>query len=117
MGLRSQLSQSPFASADRMAVTDRMARQVMGYPLPSAGRSQALTPCVTLSSLRRAIEITRPTFPICPGCVSVGDTVEEVKVEIREAIEFHLEGMREDEFPIPEPSSQAEYVEVREQTA
>ena len=36
--------------------------------------------------------------PDLPGCVSVGDTLEEVKVEIREAIEFHLEGMREDGF-------------------
>ena len=46
------------------------------------------------------------------GCVSVGDTVAEVKAEIREAIEFHLEGMREDGLPIPKPSSRAEYVEV-----
>jgi predicted RNase H-like HicB family nuclease len=40
-----------------------------------------------------------------------------VKAEIREAIEFHLEGMREDGSPIPEPSSRAEYVEVGEQAA
>ena len=53
--------------------------------------------------------------PDLPGCVSVGDTLEEVKVEIREAIEFHLEGMREDGFPIPKPSSRPEYVEVGEQ--
>ena len=50
--------------------------------------------------------------PDVPGCVSVGETVEEVKAEIREAIEFHLEGMREDGLPIPKPSSRAEYVEV-----
>jgi predicted RNase H-like HicB family nuclease len=50
--------------------------------------------------------------PDLPGCVSVGDTLEEVKAEIRDAIEFHLEGMREDGLPIPKPSSQAEYVEV-----
>src|SRR5271170_5793532 len=42
--------------------------------------------------------------PDLPGCVSVGDTLEEVKVEIREAIEFHLEGMREDGLPILKPS-------------
>jgi predicted RNase H-like HicB family nuclease len=55
--------------------------------------------------------------PDLPGCVSVGDTAEQVKAEIREAIEFHLEGMREDGLPTPEPSSQADYVEVGEQTA
>jgi HicB_like antitoxin of bacterial toxin-antitoxin system len=50
-----------------------------------------------------------------PGCVSVGDTAEHVKAEIREAIGFHIEGMREDGLPIPKPSSQAHYVEVGEQ--
>jgi predicted RNase H-like HicB family nuclease len=55
--------------------------------------------------------------PDLPGCVSVGDTVEEVRAEIREAIEFHLEGMREGGLPIPKPSSQAEYVEVEERAA
>jgi predicted RNase H-like HicB family nuclease len=55
--------------------------------------------------------------PDLPGCVSVGDTPKQVKSEIREAIEFHLEGMREDGLPTPEPSSQADYVEVGEQTA
>jgi predicted RNase H-like HicB family nuclease len=55
--------------------------------------------------------------PDLPGCVSVGDTLELVKAEIREAIEFHLEGMREDGLPIPQPSSRAEYVEVGERPA
>ena len=55
--------------------------------------------------------------PDLPGCVSVGDTAEQVKSKIREAIEFHLEGMREDGLPIPQPSSQADYVEVGEQAA
>jgi predicted RNase H-like HicB family nuclease len=55
--------------------------------------------------------------PDLPGCVSVGDTLDEVKAEIREAIEFHLEGMREDGLPIPKPSTRAEYVNVREQAA
>jgi predicted RNase H-like HicB family nuclease len=50
--------------------------------------------------------------PDLPGCVALGDTVEETEVLIREAIEFHLEGMREDGTPIPPPTSIAEYVEV-----
>jgi predicted RNase H-like HicB family nuclease len=56
-------------------------------------------------------------IPDLPGCVSVGDTLEQAKAEIRAAIEFHLEGMREDGLPIPPPSSRAEYVEVGEQAA
>jgi predicted RNase H-like HicB family nuclease len=55
--------------------------------------------------------------PDLPGCVSAGDTAEEVKLEIREAIEFHLEGMREDGLLISKPSSQADYVEVGEPAA
>ncbi len=46
--------------------------------------------------------------PDLPGCVSVGDTLDEVKAEIREAIEFHLEGMREDGLPTPKPTGQTE---------
>lgn len=50
--------------------------------------------------------------PDLPGCVATGATIEEVESEIREAIEFHLNGMREDGTPIPPPSSRVEYVEV-----
>ena len=55
--------------------------------------------------------------PELPGCVSVGDTLEGATAEIREAIEFHLEGMREDGAPIPKQSSWPEYVEVGERAA
>ena len=50
--------------------------------------------------------------PDLPGCVATGDTIEETEREIQEAIEFHLEGMRADGLPIPQPSSLVEYVEV-----
>ena len=50
--------------------------------------------------------------PDLPGCVATGATVEEVEAQMREAIEFHLEGMREEGLPIPEPSSLVEYVEI-----
>lgn len=50
--------------------------------------------------------------PDLPGCVAVGETLEEVRVLIKEAIEFHLEGMKEEGLTIPEPSTQSEYVEV-----
>jgi predicted RNase H-like HicB family nuclease len=50
--------------------------------------------------------------PDLPGCVATGATVAEAEAEIREAIAFHLEGMREDGLAIPVPQSQVEYVEV-----
>ena len=50
--------------------------------------------------------------PDRPGCVATGSTVEETEAAIREAIEFHLEGLRADGEPIPEPSSRVDYVEV-----
>jgi predicted RNase H-like HicB family nuclease len=51
--------------------------------------------------------------PDLPGCAAVGETKEEVLQLIQEAIEFHIEGLREDGRPIPEPSSSIEYIEVR----
>lgn len=50
--------------------------------------------------------------PDLPGCVATGATVAEVEAQIREAIEFHLEGLREDGMPIPPPASRVEYVDV-----
>ena len=50
--------------------------------------------------------------PDLPGCVAVGETEDEVKQLIHEAIEFHLEGMRLHGEPIPAPSSGCEYVDV-----
>ncbi|MBX7186068.1 MAG: type II toxin-antitoxin system HicB family antitoxin [Vicinamibacteria bacterium] len=50
--------------------------------------------------------------PDLPGCVATGATIKEVESQIREAIELHLKGMREDGTPIPPPSSRVEYVEV-----
>ena len=50
--------------------------------------------------------------PDLPGCVAVGETEAETRALIREAIEFHLDGMREDGEAIPSPSTHVEYVEV-----
>jgi predicted RNase H-like HicB family nuclease len=50
--------------------------------------------------------------PDLPGCVATGDTVADVEREIREAIRFHIEGLREDDLPVPPPTSIAEYVET-----
>ena len=50
--------------------------------------------------------------PDLPGCVATGDTVKAVEDEIREAIRFHIEGLRADGLPVPQPTSIADYVEA-----
>jgi len=50
--------------------------------------------------------------PDLPRCVATGATVAEVEAEIREAIIFHVDGLREDELPIPDAVSRFEYIEV-----
>jgi predicted RNase H-like HicB family nuclease len=50
--------------------------------------------------------------PDLPGCVATGATIEETERLLREAIELHVAGMREDGLPVPEPSSVVDYVEV-----
>ena len=50
--------------------------------------------------------------PDLPGCVAVGETKDEVIQLVREAIEFHIESMKESGEPIPEPISSSELVEV-----
>jgi predicted RNase H-like HicB family nuclease len=50
--------------------------------------------------------------PDLPGCVATGKTIDETENEIREAIDLHLRGMREDGLPIPEPSSTVDYVNI-----
>lgn len=50
--------------------------------------------------------------PDLPGCVAAADSKDEVLALIREAIEFHLEGLKEDGLPIPSPASTSEVVEV-----
>ena len=50
--------------------------------------------------------------PDLPGCVATGASIQQVEAEIREAIEFHIEGLREDGSLVPSPSSQVEYIEI-----
>jgi predicted RNase H-like HicB family nuclease len=47
-----------------------------------------------------------------PGCIATGATVEETEQQIQEAIAFHLDGLREEGLPIPEPTTLCEYVEA-----
>lgn len=69
--------------------------------------------------MRYAIVIERAArnysayVPDVSGCVATGKTVADTLRNMREALEFHLEGLAEDDQPIPDPSSVVEYVEVR----
>ena len=55
--------------------------------------------------------------PDLPGCVAAGDTIEETEKLMREAIELHLAGMREDGDPIPEPTTRVAMLPVELPTA
>jgi predicted RNase H-like HicB family nuclease len=50
--------------------------------------------------------------PDLPGCVSTGKTQEETEKNMKEAIDFHLEGLKLEGEPIPRPSAKSAYVEV-----
>jgi len=50
--------------------------------------------------------------PDLPGCVSTGATLDETEKAIREAIDFHIDGLKEDGVSIPRPSTVCEYVEA-----
>ena len=50
--------------------------------------------------------------PDLPGCISTGDTLEEVHRNIREAIQLHLDGLKAEGLPIPEPTTQVDRVAV-----
>lgn len=51
--------------------------------------------------------------PDLPGCIAVGETREEVLQLIEEAIEFHIEGLREEGLVLPSPSTSIEYIEIK----
>lgn len=50
--------------------------------------------------------------PDLPGCVAAGATIKETENGIREAIEFHIQGMKEDGLSVPSPSSSVKYIDA-----
>jgi predicted RNase H-like HicB family nuclease len=50
--------------------------------------------------------------PDLPGCIATANTREEVEANMREAIEFHIEGLRLEGYPVPEPTSESTYIDV-----
>jgi predicted RNase H-like HicB family nuclease len=62
--------------------------------------------------IEKAGENLSAYVPDLPGCIATGETASEVEQQIREAISFHLDGLREDGIEIPEPSCAVGYVEL-----
>ncbi|MDH5468721.1 MAG: type II toxin-antitoxin system HicB family antitoxin [Candidatus Aminicenantes bacterium] len=50
--------------------------------------------------------------PDLPGCVSTGATIEETLSRMREAIQFHIEGLKKEGLAVPEPSTKVEYIKI-----
>lgn len=50
--------------------------------------------------------------PDLPGCVSTGSTIEETEQNMREAIAFHIDGLKEEGYEIPKPTSRSSYIEI-----
>jgi predicted RNase H-like HicB family nuclease len=73
---------------------------------------------MTMAKLRYMVVIERDEtswgahVPDLPGCVAIGETREEVRRLIREAIKLHIDGLKSDGMPVPAPSSEGEFVEV-----
>jgi predicted RNase H-like HicB family nuclease len=51
--------------------------------------------------------------PDLPGCVATGSTREEVEKNMHDAIELHVQGLLEDNLPVPEPTTFAEYISIQ----
>jgi predicted RNase H-like HicB family nuclease len=62
--------------------------------------------------IENAAENYSAYVPGLPGCIATGPTVEAVEAEIRQAIRFHVEGLKADGLPIPPPTTIADYVEA-----
>ena len=50
--------------------------------------------------------------PDLPGCIATGKSIEDTLAHIKESIQFHIEGMKKEGFPIPRPSSKVKYIEI-----
>jgi len=63
-------------------------------------------------SSKKLVQAFSAYSPDLPGCVATGATRAEVEKNMREAISFHLDGLREDGEPVPEPRTYSTYVEL-----
>lgn len=104
-----------FASGSRS--DERVARKVVGFRRCRLIQGIGIAASRCFAARTRAVRATRPTsyratVPDLPGCVAVGETLEEVESFIREAIEFHIKGLHKDGLPVPPPTTICEYVEA-----
>ena len=74
-----------------------------------AGRKKMMKYLVVIEKTETGFSAYSPDLP---GCVSTGQTRSEVEVNMKEAIEFHLDGMREEGYAVPQPSAESAYLEV-----
>jgi predicted RNase H-like HicB family nuclease len=79
---------------------------------PEAGWSEGTAVMRYAIVIEKAGDNFSAYVPDLPGCVAAGESVKAVETEIREAIRFHIEGLKEDGLPIPIPTSIADYVET-----
>ena len=84
----------------------KVARSTVGKPTRELGKMKYLV------IYERTPNGYGAYLPDIPGCIAAGDTLEETRSLIRSACEMHLEAMREDGDPIPEPSTQSGYLEL-----
>jgi predicted RNase H-like HicB family nuclease len=80
------------------------------YPPPSFPKGQKLMRYAVV--IEKAGDNFSAYVPDLPGCIATAETVPALEREIREAIRFHIDGMREDGTPVPAPSAIAEYVDA-----
>jgi predicted RNase H-like HicB family nuclease len=62
--------------------------------------------------IEKAEENYSAYVPDLPGCIATGESIEDVENEIREAIAFHIEGLKQDGLPVPAPTSTLAYVDA-----
>ena len=80
-------------------------------PIPHSQKGKLMR---YLTVIEKATKNYSAYVPDLPGCVATGDTIEEVELQIKEAIEFHIEGLEIEGLPIPEPTTLCKYVEYND---
>lgn len=108
-------------STDTVSSVDWLQCLVVQEMILLLAHGQYLETCRTqMSRYLIVIESTPTGFsaysPDLPGCVSTGETRDDVERNMREAIEFHVDGMREEGLPVPEPRSDAAFCEIGSQS-
>ncbi len=81
------------------------------FPIPHSQKGKLMRYATVIE---KATKNYSAYVPDLPGCVATGGTIEEVELQIKEAIEFHIEGLEIEGLPIPEPTTLCKYVEYND---